>query len=122
MLRSRFRRLVDAAMGSIPDELFDRIENLEIIVRGRPTPEELADAEIEPHGTLLGLYQGHPLSSRGSYYGNALPDRIFIYQESIESICRSEDEVLLQIRTTVLHEVAHHFGIDDDRLHELGLG
>ncbi len=122
MLRARFRRLVDAAMDSIPEELFERIENLQIIVRTRPTPEELADADIGPHGTLLGLYQGYPLASRGSNYGNTLPDRIFIYQESIELICATEDEVLQQIRTTVLHEVAHHFGIDDDRLHELGLG
>ncbi len=91
-------------------------------MRARPTPEELADADIGPNGTLLGLYQGQPLSSRGSYYGNTLPDRIFIYQESIESICHSEDEIVDQIQTTVLHEVAHHFGIDDDRLHELGLG
>ena len=122
MLRARFRRHVAAAVDSIPDELFERIENLQVIVRSRPTPEELADAQVGPRGTLLGLYQGHPLSSRGSYYGNTLPDRIFIYQESIESICRSEPEILEQIRTTVLHEVAHHFGIDDDRLHELGLG
>ena len=63
---------------------------------------------------------GHPLTDRGSYYGNTLPDRIMIYQEAIESICRSDEEVFAQVRRTVLHEIAHHFGIDDERLHEIG--
>ena len=121
MLRARFRRLVDAAMDSIPDELFERIENLEIIVRSAPTPEEMGDAGIGPGGLLLGLYQGHPLTTRTSYYGNTVPDRIFIYQDAIEQICRTEDEVVEQVRKTVLHEVAHHFGIDDDRLRERGM-
>ena len=74
-----------------------------------------------PRGLLLGLYQGHPLTTRTSYYGNTVPDRIFIYQDAIEQICRTEDEVVEQVRRTVLHEVAHHFGIDDDRLRELGM-
>ena len=82
------QRLVDAAIGSIPDELFDRIENLEIIVRARPTPEELADADIGPNGTLLGLYQGQPLSSRGSYYGNTLPDHWEIEMGAAVSMSR----------------------------------
>jgi predicted Zn-dependent protease with MMP-like domain len=120
MLRARFRRLVDAAIDSIPDEFLDRMDNIELIVRMRPAPDELRDAGIHG-GILLGLYQGHPLTVRDSYYGNTLPDRIFIYQESIERICRSEEEVVLQVRKTVLHEIAHHFGIDDDRLDEIGM-
>ena len=120
MHRARFRRLVEAAVAAIPPEFADRMDNVEILVRMRPTGEEREDAGIGPQGQLLGLYVGHPLASRGSYYGNTLPDRIMIYQEAIESVCRTEEEVLKQVRTTVLHEVAHHFGIDDERLHELG--
>ena len=121
MHRARFRRLVEAAVAAIPPEFADRMDNVEILVRMRPTGEEREDAGIGPHSELLGLYVGHPLTSRGSYYGNTLPDRILIFQEAIESICRTEDEVRKQVRTTVLHEVAHHFGIDDDRLHDLGM-
>jgi predicted Zn-dependent protease with MMP-like domain len=121
MHRTRFRRLVAAALDSIPEEFASRMENLEIIERTRPTPEELEAAGVRPGGLLLGLYHGQPLTVRSSYYGNTLPDRIVIYQEPIEAVCRSDEEVVRQVRKTVLHEVAHHFGIDDDRLHELGM-
>ena len=69
---------------------------------------------------LLGLYQGVPLTSRTSSYAGVLPDRITIYRKAICAICRTESEVAEQVRRTVIHEVAHHFGIDDDRLRELG--
>ncbi|MEE9277264.1 MAG: metallopeptidase family protein [Dehalococcoidia bacterium] len=121
MHRARFRRLVAAALDSIPEALASRIENVEVVVRSRPTAGELDAAGVPAGNLLLGLYQGHPLTARGSYYGNTLPDRIFIYQEAIEAICHGEDAVVRQVRATVLHEVAHHFGIDDERLHELGL-
>jgi predicted Zn-dependent protease with MMP-like domain len=73
-------------------------------------------------GILLGLYQGVPLPRRGSDYGNVLPDKITIYQESIEMIAADPDQIREQVRKTVLHELGHYFGIDDDRLHELGMG
>ena len=120
MHRARFRRLVEAAAAAIPPAFADQMDNVEILVRMRPTPEERADASIGPHDRLLGLYVGQPLTSRDSYYGNTLPDRILIYQEAIESVCRTEDDIVAQVRVTVLHEVAHHFGIDDERLHEIG--
>ena len=120
MQRSRFRRLVARALDEIPDVLADRMDNVVIIVRNRPEPDELAMVGLSSRDTLLGLYSGRPLTIRGSY-GEVLPDRIFIYQEPIESICRSEDEIVEQVRETVLHEVAHHFGIDDDRLDEIGI-
>lgn len=122
MHRSRFRRLVGAAMESIPDELAERIENVNIMVRTRPTEDELQAAGIGRGQLLLGLYQGQPLTHRGSFYGNTLPDRIMIYQEAIETVCRNDDEVVRQIQETVLHEFAHHFGIDDERLDEIGRG
>ena len=120
MHRARFRRLVQAAIAAIPMEFAEQMDNVDILVRTRPTGEEREDAGIGRHQRLLGLYVGHPLTSRGSYYGNTLPDRIMIYQEAIESVCRTDDEVVAQVRTTVLHEVAHHFGIDDERLHDIG--
>ena len=120
MQRSRFRRLVARALDEIPDVLADRMDNVVIIVRGRPEPDELAMVGLSSRDTLLGLYSGRPLTIRGSY-GEVLPDRIFIYQEPIESICRSEHEIVEQVRETVLHEIAHHFGIDDDRLDEIGI-
>jgi predicted Zn-dependent protease with MMP-like domain len=71
-------------------------------------------------GTLLGLYQGVPLTERTSSYSMVLPDRITIFRKAILGICDTEDDVVQQVRATVVHEVGHHFGIDDDRLHELG--
>ena len=120
MHRARFRRVVEAAVAAIPPEFAEQLDNVEILVRMRPTAEERAEARLGPRDQLLGLYVGHPLTVRGSYYGNTLPDRIMIYQEAIESVCRSDAEVLAQVRRTVLHEVAHHFGIDDERLHDIG--
>ena len=120
MRRSRFRRLVERALEEIPDELADRMENVVILLRSQPTEEERESVGLGPRQTLLGLYVGQPLTSRG-FYGETLPDRIMIYQEPIESICRSEAEVVEQVRETVLHEVAHHFGIDDDRLDQIGI-
>ncbi len=120
MQRSRFRRLVQQALEEIPDALYERMENVVILVRNQPTAEERESVGLGPRQTLLGLYVGRPLTSRG-WYGETLPDRIMIYQQPIESICRSEEEVVEQVRETVLHEVAHHFGIDDDRLDEIGI-
>ena len=112
MRRSRFRRLVERALDEIPEELAGRMDNVVVLVRNQPTQEEMDSVGLGPRDTLLGLYVGRPLTSRG-WYGETLPDRIMIYQEPIESICHSEDEVVAQVRETVLHEVAHHFGIDD---------
>ena len=120
MRRSRFRRLVERALDEIPEELAARMDNVVVLVRNQPTDEELESLGLGPRETLLGLYVGRPLTSRG-WYGETLPDRIMIYQQPIESICHSEEEVVVQVRETVLHEVAHHFGIDDDRLDEIGI-
>ena len=120
MQRSRVRRLVARALDEIPDQLAERMENVVILVRSRPEPEDLALVGLRPNDLLLGLYSGRPLTTRGNY-GEVLPDRIYIYQEPIEAICHSEQEIVEQVRETVLHEVAHHFGIDDDRLDEIGI-
>lgn len=107
-----FERLVWYAMEMIPPKLAGRIENLSV---------EIA-AESPPGGpTLLGLYEGVPLTARGSStYMGFLPDRVTIYRGPILRMCSTREEVVNQVRITVIHEIGHYFGIDDDRLHELG--
>ncbi len=105
-----FDELVDDALASLPKELSSQIDNVAIFVDDRPP------------GHLFGLYEGIPLTKRGgrTSYSGVMPDRITLYQETILRYCSSEEEVRGQIRKTVLHEVAHHFGISDPRLDELG--
>jgi predicted Zn-dependent protease with MMP-like domain len=105
----RFDEMVAAALDGLPDELGQLMRNVAVTV----------EEDGGPPG-LLGLYQGVPLTSRTSTYAGVLPDRITIYRKAICAICRTESEVAEQVRRTVIHEVAHHFGIDDDRLRELG--
>jgi len=111
MPTAQFEALVDRAIDEIPEELLTVMENCAIMVEDLPP----ADGPV-----LLGLYDGIPLTERGESYGAVLPDRIFIYRLPILSICDTDEDVVEQIHITVVHEIAHHFGIDDDRLHELG--
>lgn len=110
--RSDFEELVAIALDEIPAELAELVDNVVIVVEDRPPPGE----------HLLGLYQGVPLTHRGTSYAGTLPDRITIYRLPILRICRTPGDVIDQVHITVVHEIAHHFGIDDDRLHELGYG
>jgi len=105
----RFESLVADALDEIPDELWELMDNVAVVVA-----EEAADPE------LLGLYEGIPLTERDDYGGMVMPDRITIYRLAICRMCSSPAEVVEEVRVTVVHEVAHHFGIDDDRLHDLG--
>ncbi len=112
MSDERFERLVGDALDSIPDALFERIDNVVVL--------------IEPHNPeepgLLGLYQGVALTERDSYYAGSLPDTITVYRDAILEICETDDEVVHEVAVTVIHEVAHYFGIDEARLHQLGWG
>jgi predicted Zn-dependent protease with MMP-like domain len=105
----RFEEMVVTALDSLPAELGRLMSNVAVTVEHNPGPPG-----------LLGLYEGIPLTSRTTQYAGVLPDRITIYRQAICAICRTEDEVAGEVRRTVIHEVAHHFGIDDDRLDELG--
>jgi predicted Zn-dependent protease with MMP-like domain len=105
----RFEEMVATALDSLPAELGRLMSNVAVTVEHNPGPPG-----------LLGLYEGIPLTSRTTGYGGVLPDHITIYRLAICAICRTEDEVADEVRRTVIHEVAHHFGIDDDRLAELG--
>lgn len=109
-------------MASLPAELLRRVHNVEIVVERRPTALDRKAAGVGPGRLLLGLYHGIPLTRRGEYYNLVPPDKISIYQEHVEAICETDEEVREQVRKTVLHELAHYFGISDDRLDELGMG
>ncbi len=113
--RREFERLVLAALEDLPASIRDRVDNLDIVVQNWPSPEELRRQGIPNRYGLLGLYQGIPLTQRG-HYDMALPDKITIYRRPIEAMCATREQVVRQVRTTVIHEVAHHFGIDDDAL------
>jgi len=111
-----FEDLVGEALDTIPDELARLMSNVVILVEDRsPRRPDLVGDERD----LLGLYEGTPLTQRGTNYAGLLPDRITIYRIPILRQCWSRQEVVRQVRTTVVHEVAHHFGISDERLHEL---
>ncbi len=120
--RSEFRKLVREAVASLPQDLLSRVHNVDVVIETRPTARDRKLAGVGPGGLLLGLYHGIPLTKRGEYYNLVAPDKISIYQEHIEAVCHDDDEVREQIRKTVLHELGHYFGIDDERLHELGMG
>lgn len=122
MERAHFRQLVREAVAELPPALLERVHNVAIVIERRPTARDRKAAGLGPGRTLLGLYHGIPLTQRGEYYNLVPPDKISIYQEPIEEFCRDDDEVREQVRKTVLHELGHYFGIDDDRLHELGMG
>lgn len=108
-------------MASLPEELLHRVENVQIVVERRPTAMDRKEAGVG-RGTLLGLYHGIPLTARGEFYNLVPPDKISIYQEPIESICKTDEEIIEQVRVTVLHELGHYFGIDDEHLRRIGMG
>jgi len=107
--RERFEALVGDALDSIPNELGRYMDNVAVFVE-----------DDAPRPDLLGLYEGVPLTKRAAGYAGAMPDRITIYRSTICAIAHTEEEVVERVRATVVHEVAHHFGIDDPRLRELG--
>ncbi|MDO9494208.1 MAG: metallopeptidase family protein [Nocardioides sp.] len=108
----RFEELVDQALDGIPDELASLVRNVVVLVEDEPPEDEPDD--------LLGLYDGVALTDRDGTLGVSLPDRIFIFRGPLLDLCADEAELVEEVRITVVHEVAHHFGIDDDRLHDLG--
>ncbi len=116
----KFEQLVVQAIDSLPDEIHERLENIDVVVANMPTRDQLRHLKGKRGGMLLGLYEGVPLTERTHGYGFVMPDKITIFQRPIESICRNDTQVVVEIQRVVRHEIAHHFGIDDDRLEELG--
>ncbi len=111
MSRDRFEELVGDALDGVPDELASLVRNLVVLVEDEPPAHD-------PH--LLGVYHGTPLTERDTRYAGVVPDRIMIFRLPLQRMCEDEDELVDEVRITVVHEIAHYFGIDDDRLHELG--
>ena len=121
MDRARFITLVRRALRDVPPPFRDKLRDVDIVVKRRPSRADLADAGLPPGESMYGFYRGVPLTQRDSGYNLVAPDVIDIYQEPLEEDFPDERELVAEIRTTVLHELAHYFGIDDDRLAELGL-
>jgi predicted Zn-dependent protease with MMP-like domain len=115
--RERFEELVAKSLTELPMEFQDRLENIDMVVMDYPTPRQLA--KVGRGMTLLGLYEGVPHTRRSRGYNLVTPDRIIIFQKPIEARCRSEKEIALEIQRVVRHEVAHHFGLDDESLREI---
>ena len=115
-----FEALVVQALDDLPPFFQEKLQNIEVVVSPWPTPAELRAVGLKPPQLLLGLYQGVPLTRRGNNYGMVLPDKVTIFQGPIERVCRTPQQVVAQVQRTVKHELAHHFGISDDRLRELG--
>lgn len=115
-----FEALVADAIADLPRDFQEKLDNIQIEVRDWPSRRDLARVGMGPGRTLLGLYHGVPLTRRGQGYNLVLPDRITLYRRPILQVAQTPDAIRRQIRRTVLHEIAHHFGISDERLRDLG--
>jgi predicted Zn-dependent protease with MMP-like domain len=119
MTRARFRQLVAEALDTIPARFRRHLTNIAVVVEDEPSPALLAEMEIEPPDTLFGLYQGTPLTVRHWDHGNALPDRITIFQFPIEDVSETEDDVVTEIGETLIHEVGHYFGLSEEEIEDI---
>ena len=116
----QFEGLVLEALESMPEMFHEALDNVEIVIEQWPAWNTMRLAGVRSKFELLGFYHGVPLTERTTNYGLVAPDKISIYQKPIEAQCSTPQEVRALVRRVVLHELAHHFGIDDDRLHEIG--
>lgn len=119
MTREAFERLVADALATIPRRFRDAMTNLAIVVEDDPSPDLLDDMGIEPPDTLLGLYQGTPLTERAWDYGNTLPDRILLFQGPLERESEGEDDLVVAIGETLIHEIGHYFGLSEEEIEEI---
>ena len=119
MNRMAFEKLVADALRTIPRRFRDAMSNLAIVVEDEPSPELLEEMEIEPPDTLFGLYQGVPLTERHWGYGNTLPDRILLFQGPLERDSDDDDDLVVGIGETLIHEVGHYFGLSEEEIEEI---
>lgn len=120
MTRDAFKALVEEAIDTIPRRFARAIQNVAIVIEDYPAPELLASMEIEADDVLLGLYEGVPLTERQWAHGNVLPDRITLFQREIEDDCEDdEDEIVIAIGETLIHELGHYFGLNEDEIMEI---
>ena len=120
MTRDQFKRLVEEAIDTIPPRFAREIRNVAILVEDTPTREVLDQMEMGPDDVLLGLYQGIPLTERQATHGNVLPDQITLFQRTIEEECEGdEDDIVVAIGETLIHELGHYFGLSEDEIMEI---
>jgi predicted Zn-dependent protease with MMP-like domain len=121
MNRSTFEILVAEALEDLPDQVWAWLDNVAIVVGEWPTLEQLAGAGLVAGDLLFGLYVGVPKTRRGFTYGEAIPDKIIIFRRPIEQVCRTPEQIRACVRDTVLHEIGHHFGLNEDQLRSAGV-
>ena len=119
MTRARFERLVADALETMPQSFRQAVRNVAVIVEDAPAPELLDDVGIDPPDTLFGLYEGVPLPERDWTHGNALPDRITLFQKPIEAASQNDNEIVVVIGETVIHEFGHYFGLSEEEIEEI---
>ena len=119
MTRRQFEALVERALKRLPKKFKDKLANIAVVVEGWADDETLAEVGIEPPDTLYGLYRGVDFTHRDSNYGNVLPDTVTIYQVPIEEDCADEEEMAELVRDTVIHEIGHYFGLDDETMERI---
>lgn len=120
MKKSDFENLVQTTVDRLPAEFREKLVNVVILVEDVPSPELLEMADVPDGDSLLGFYEGTPITERGHFDAPIHPDRIWVFQRPIEELCSTEDEIREEVRLTVMHEIAHFFGMDDDYLDEIG--
>ena len=121
LLQEEFEDLVSEAIGNLPKALLGRLNNVSVVVEQWPSKEQVEETQLDNERQLLGLYQGIPLTDRESY-NLVLPDKITIFQGPLQAMCHSREELAQEIKLTLTHEIAHHFGINDEWLENMGLG
>ena len=120
--RSEFAKLVEQALADLPEPFAAHLEEVSVEIRDRPTRKQLKSVGLEPDELLLGLYVGRAMTERSVLDSGTLPDVIYIFQDDVEMVSNSRADLVREVRTTVLHEIGHHFGMDEDQLDELGYG
>jgi predicted Zn-dependent protease with MMP-like domain len=118
---AHFEGLVAEALDSLPDEILSWLDNVAVVVANTPTPDQLDQAGLGPRDLLFGLYVGVPKTRRGFTYGEIVPDKILIFQQPIEQVCRTPHQIRKCVRQTVLHEIGHHFGLNEEQLRAAGV-
>ncbi len=121
MERREFEKLVIRALEGLPQVFKDSLENVDVVVEDEPTAQQAGAVDATHRRMVLGLYQGVPLARRSHYYGMVMPDKVSIFQKNIERVCRTDEDIVRLVTHTVQHELAHHFGISDQRLKDLGI-
>jgi predicted Zn-dependent protease with MMP-like domain len=120
--KSEFAKWVEMALTELPEEFSAALDEMSVEIKDWPTSQQLLLTGVKRNGLLLGLYQGRPRTLRSVEDSGQMPDVIYLFQGSIEAICQNSEELIQQVRTTVLHEIGHHFGMNEEDLRRLGYG